>query len=73
MVVFKRRKPAQSEITDEFDSLEDLLDQIRMLDADGYPNAFVDVGKFRITFTNANRYSEHLLANAKIKIRDENK
>lgn len=52
VVVFKRRTSEQSKIID-FESLEKLYNHIRMLDADEYPRAFIDVGKFKIEFKNA--------------------
>ena len=49
-VFYKRRKPAQSEIPTEIYTLEQLFDHIRMLDADEYPKAFLQYGRFRIEF-----------------------
>lgn len=51
---FKRRKPNQSAI-DEAQTADKAYDHIRMLDAEGYPHAFVETERFRITFTNAKR------------------
>lgn len=48
-VIFTRRRPSQSEIIDIPD-LEKLFDHIRMLDADGYPHAFLGVAGFRFEF-----------------------
>lgn len=45
--VFKRRRPAQSRIDDGVNTLEELFDHIRMLDAEGYPRAFLESGGFR--------------------------
>lgn len=54
--VFKRRQPHQSKINfHEVKSLEQFYDYIRMLDGEGYPNAFVEVGNFRISL-----HSPHL-------------
>ena len=50
VTIFSRRTPGQSEITSEVLDLERLHDHIRMLDADGYPRAFVRVGDFLFTF-----------------------
>jgi methionyl-tRNA formyltransferase len=50
--VFPRRKPEQSAIPLN-GSRESLYDHIRMLDAEGYPHAFVNVGDWRMEFTNA--------------------
>jgi methionyl-tRNA formyltransferase len=48
--VFKRRTPAESEIPTGL-ALGQLFDFIRMLDADGYPRAFLDHGDMRFTFS----------------------
>ncbi len=48
--VFKRRTPTQSFITKEIDTLEQLFDFIRMLDADGYPLAKLRFNSFEIEF-----------------------
>ena len=48
-VVFSRRKPEESLIPTAGD-LVDIYNHIRMLDADGYPKAFLNFGAFRIEF-----------------------
>jgi methionyl-tRNA formyltransferase len=53
VVVFKRRKPSQSALPTDADSLENIHDHIRMLDCEGYPHAFLDIGNFRLTFRRA--------------------
>ncbi|QOZ52008.1 methionyl-tRNA formyltransferase [Bradyrhizobium sp. CCBAU 53338] len=50
--VFVRRKPEQSEIPGS-GTAESLYDHIRMLDAAGYPHAFVDHGGWHMEFTGA--------------------
>jgi len=52
-VCFARRTPAESRIPDTLSSPEALHTFIRMLDADGYPRAFIDHGSTRIEFSNA--------------------
>ena len=49
--VFKRRTPQESELKSLDHQLSYLYDFIRMLD-DPYPNAFVTIGKRRISFKN---------------------
>ncbi|KVV13961.1 methionyl-tRNA formyltransferase [Flavobacterium sp. TAB 87] len=52
VVEFKRRKPEESNL--EFlESLENVFDYIRMLDADGYPNAFLETEFLKFEFFNA--------------------
>jgi len=50
--LFKRRIPEQSRIP-ENGNLSSLHDFIRMLDADGYPHAFLDYGDYRLEFRHA--------------------
>lgn len=48
-VIFERRTPAQSDLAQApIQSLNDFFDFIRMLDADGYPRAFLDLHGHRI-------------------------
>jgi methionyl-tRNA formyltransferase len=47
---FSRRTPADSEITAEIEDLERFHDHIRMLDAEGYPPAFIRLGAFTLSF-----------------------
>ena len=65
-VVFKRRKPEQSAIPKELASLFEWQDFIRMLDAEGYPHAFIDHGKFRLEFTRSSRLGDSVVADVKI-------
>ena len=51
-IVFKRRKPEQSDMIG-LEKLEEIFDYIRMLDADGYPHAYIEKGEFRYEFTRA--------------------
>ena len=51
-VVFKRRRPEQSDMSG-LEKLEEIFDYIRMLDADGYPHAYIEKGEFRYEFTRA--------------------
>lgn len=52
IVFFKRRKPSESNISD-LKNLKSIYDYIRMLDADGYPNAFIENDYFKFEFINA--------------------
>lgn len=62
---FRRRKPDESEIP-ELPKLQDLYDFIRMLDAEGYPKAFLKHGGFRYKFTRVARYDKRLVADVEI-------
>lgn len=67
--VFRRRKPADSDWSG-VGELEAVFDHIRMLDAPGYPPAFVDVGPFRLEFTRASRRVDAVVAEVRIIRRD---
>ncbi len=60
VVLFKRRKPEDSNIA-ALESLEQLYDHIRMLDAKGYPHSYLETEHFRIEFTNANLETKDIL------------
>lgn len=51
-VTFTRRKPEESDLKDISD-IESIFDYIRMLDADGYPKAYLEVDKIRYEFSHA--------------------
>ncbi len=65
-VIFNRRKPEQSEIPEQL-SLTQLYDFIRMLDAPGYPHAYLEMNGLRIEFKDASVSDEQLSANVTIK------
>ena len=69
-VVFERRKPAESELPADLDASR-LYDFIRMLDADGYPPAFLDHGAFRIEFSDAQHDGEQTTARVVFRRRPE--
>lgn len=62
---FKRRTPDQSVISKP-NSLLELYDFIRMLDAEGYPKAFIEYNGYRYEFSRANLYNGRIEANVKI-------
>lgn len=66
VVTFKRRVPEQSQLPSE-GSVEALYDHIRMLDAEGYPAAFLNFGKFRLDFTDAKIENEKVHASVTIR------
>jgi methionyl-tRNA formyltransferase len=63
---FKRRTPEQSKIPVDLPDLMRLHDFIRMLDAEGYPHAFIDYGGFRIHLRRAALYDGQIVADVKI-------
>jgi methionyl-tRNA formyltransferase len=70
VIIFKRRKPEQSNLPVN-GGLMTAYDFIRMLDADGYPNAFVEHGDYRINFKNARFDNEHVFAEVEIKLKNK--
>lgn len=69
-VVFTRRTPPESALPDDLADLDAMHDFIRMLDADSYPHAFLDHGRFRIHFTRATRYHGRVVVDATITDRE---
>lgn len=64
---FARRSPSESALP-QCDSLDQVYDFIRMLDADGYPRAFLDYGKWRLELSEAELQGDELLA--RVRLRD---
>ena len=62
---FKRRTPEESRIRTSA-SLKNLYDFIRMLDAEGYPRAFLDHEGFRLEFSRAALYDGRIVADVTI-------
>ena len=52
VVLFKRRTPAEGEIKPDM-TMEQIYDYIRMLDAEGYPRAFIPFGEYVMQFESA--------------------
>ncbi|APD05868.1 methionyl-tRNA formyltransferase [Flavobacteriaceae bacterium UJ101] len=66
IVEFKRRVANQSDIT-SFSDIERIYDYIRMLDAEGYPKAYIKTDNFKIEFTRASlKADQTIIADAKI-------
>lgn len=65
VVEFKRRKPEQSEIHADF-SLGKIYDYIRMLDAEGYPKAFIKFGNYRLEFSRSSLKNDRIIADVEI-------
>jgi methionyl-tRNA formyltransferase len=58
---FKRRTPADGNLK-VASSIDQIFDYIRMLDADGYPPAYFDIGDFRLSFTQPELCDESVAA-----------
>lgn len=61
---FKRRKPEESRLPES--EIEKVYDHIRMLDAEGYPPAFIEYGGLRMEFKKANMYDNKVVAEVTI-------
>ncbi|MGD0792421.1 MAG: hypothetical protein ABR920_11685 [Terriglobales bacterium] len=66
-VNFRRRKPEESRIA-KLDSLEQLHDFIRMLDAEGYPRAFLSHAGYRFEFSRSALYDGRIVADVQITV-----
>lgn len=53
VVSFKRRRPEEGELKPGME-LSAIYDYIRMLDAEGYPNAYIEFGQNKLQFQQAN-------------------
>ena len=62
---FRRRRPEESHVPAGL-SLEEMFDFIRMLDAEGYPRAYLEAGGFRFTLSEATLEGGHLKAQVAI-------
>ncbi len=69
-VVFRRREPKESAIP-RVEALQALYDFIRMLDAEGYPHAFLEHEDFRYEFRRAALYDGRIEADVVITPRRE--
>ena len=66
-VLFSRRKPAQSNLAIcNAGDLDACYNQIRMLDAEGYPHAFIEFNGMRLEFRRACQRSDGLHADVRI-------
>ena len=68
---FKRRTPEQSQIPEGL-SLEDIYNYIRMLDAPGYPKAFLEMNDYRLEFESSDYVDGRLSAKVSFIKREDN-
>lgn len=71
-VAFSRRTPKDSDISN-IDDLNKVFDYIRMLDAEGYPKAFIEKDDLKIEFTRVSLKDGYVLADAKITSKKDKK
>lgn len=61
VVKFKRRTPDESDMGKaSLKSINDFYDFIRMLDGEGYPNAYINMGSYKIIFSDAHIETERV-------------
>lgn len=65
VTTFRRRGPKDSDLA-RVTTLKEWYDQIRMLDAEGYPHAFLDVGPLRLEFRRASLTPDAVEAEVRI-------
>ena len=67
ITVFNRRSPDESDIS-ELSSIDKIYDYRRMLDAEGYPNAFMIKNNIKTEFSKAKIEDDQLVSKVKIKL-----
>jgi methionyl-tRNA formyltransferase len=70
LTTFKRRLPADGDIAG-LDSLRSVHDHIRMLDAEGYPPAFIQIGALKLEFDHSRLADDEVLAHVRIRLVDK--
>jgi methionyl-tRNA formyltransferase len=65
VTTFRRRTPAESEIP-ERETLRALHDFLRMLDAEGYPQAFIEHKGYKYEFRRSSFYEDRIEATVRI-------
>lgn len=70
IIEFKRRIPEMSNIK-QLKSINKIYDYIRMLDAPGYPKAYIEASNIKFEFFDAKIEDGKLIANVEIKVKDE--
>jgi methionyl-tRNA formyltransferase len=65
VTIFKRRKPEQSNI-ENLETIDQVYNFIRMLDCEGYPNAYIETKHFKIEFNNAVKIDNVINAHVRI-------
>lgn len=70
IVSFPRRKPEESNMKD-LAELQKIYDFIRMLDAEGYPRAYIKLNNVKYEFTKASKNNGKIFANVEIKVENE--
>jgi methionyl-tRNA formyltransferase len=64
--LFKRRTPDESKVSADLQTLEEVFDHIRMLDAEGYPRSFIEAGGFRFELSRPALRTDCVVADVRI-------
>ncbi len=68
VTMFQRRTPAESDISLlKKKTISSLYDFIRMLDAEGYPKAYLDLGKIKLEFSEVHPKNDKLVGRFEVK------
>ncbi len=70
VVSFKRRKPEDGNL-EKCENINQIYDYIRMLDAEGYPNAFLNFNDYILTFKKAHLENGELRAEVTFKLKED--
>ena len=70
VVSFSRRTLAMSELSQDM-SITQVFDYIRMLDAEGYPKAFIKWGKYRLRFSRPKRTVKGIVSDVELEVEDD--
>jgi methionyl-tRNA formyltransferase len=65
VTLFQRRRPEESKVGIDFDK-DKIYDHIRMLDAEGYPKAFMETNKLKLEFFAVKKRKDKLIAKVEI-------
>lgn len=72
IVNFKRRTPKESNIIDSnIETLDKMYNFIRMLDGEGYPNAFLKINNLKISFSEAHKKNKKIFGRFEISYDEE--
>ena len=64
-VCFSRRTPEMSELSSDM-TIAQIFDHIRMLDAEGYPRAYIKFGKYKLVFSRPKLTAKSLLVDVEM-------
>lgn len=70
VVIFKRRLPQEGNLSG-LNNLQKIYDYIRMLDAEGYPKAFLEINEINLEFTDARLSGKTVEAKVRIRLKDK--